>query len=200
MAEIMGMDELPTQLSWGFATREQWGQSALQTKDWLRHLLKLAEENVSHTIILAQEKVFGKREGQDTSAADSDVFSPKVMAWITESTVGWLNPACDYICQTYITTKMLKQSTGVKDPKTGQMRMKLVASDDVEYRLRTRAHEFYLIKFRVPKGNTAPPYIADPSYEKIMSVLQGLDAKIKPQVTGGIKAPLPAKPTPKLTA
>lgn len=173
IAEIKGMDELPTQLSWGFATREEWGQCALQTKEWLNHLLKLAENNICHTLILAQERGFNKKNDNE-QGADSDVFAPKVMASVSESTVGWLNPACDYVVQTYITTKMIRKEL---PSMKGVKQFKMVPSDEVEYRLRTRAHEFYLIKFRVPKGHKAPPYIADPDYDKIQAVIRGIPAE-----------------------
>lgn len=163
MAEILGMEELPVQLSWGLATRDQWGQSAMKTKEFLRHTLKLSEDNICHSIILAQERAFGE-------GGDSELIAPKVMASLTGSTVGWLNPACDYIVQTFLKKQTIKKEVKI----AGKVNIQNVDTGKVDYCLRTRPHELYLIKFRVPKGKEPPEYIIDPDYDKLDKLVRGI--------------------------
>lgn len=160
LAEILGLDELPVQRFWGMASRDQYGQAALQTKEVLRHLLRLAEDNLCHAVILAQEREFASESG-------SELIAPTVMSSLTASTVGWLNPECDYIVQTFIRSKQITKKVTVGE-KTKEVS---VDTSEIEYCLRTRPHPVYMIKFRGPKGTTMPEAIVDPSYEKIHSLI-----------------------------
>lgn len=166
LKEILGLEELPTQRSWGMASRDQYGQSALQTKEILRHFLRLSKDNVCHTVMLAQERDF-EGEGSQTYG----LISPKVMSSLTASVVGWMNPECDYICQTYIRMKLIEKVVTVNGKKKTQIEKH---PSQVEYCLRTRPHEVYTIKFRTPRGHELPECIVDPSYEKIHAVIGDL--------------------------
>ena len=162
LKEILGLEELPAQKSWGMASRDQYGQSALQTKEVLRQILRLAEENVCHTLILAQERRF-------ESETHADLIAPEVMASLTGSTVGWLNPECDYIMQTF-----KRQAMEEKDFTIGKkVTTRKVATEGVEYCLRVGPHPVYLTKFRTPKGRELPDILVDPDYGKITSLMAG---------------------------
>ena len=163
LKEVLGLEEVPQQLSWGIAKQQDWGKVALQAKTRLKQLLDL-ESNV---VIVAQEREFTPGDENDL------VVAPYVASALTPSVVGWLNPACNYICETFIRRKVVytEQRTKV----SGKVKVKQVArrTDDVEYCLRTGADDVYTIKFRVPKGSILPKIIVDPTYDKIREVIAG---------------------------
>jgi hypothetical protein len=160
LREILGVVKLPEQLSWGLVTQQQYGQLALKMKDALRRLLDLDGD----TVIVAQERNFG--EDNDNSELR---LMPYVAAALSPSVTGWLNPAVDYNCQTFIRQKM-----ETKISKLGNKEVKRqVVSDGVEYCLRTGPHPIYTTGFRVPKGYPLPDVIVDPTYDKIMKIING---------------------------
>lgn len=161
LREILGVDELPAQGSWGMAARDQWGQCALQTKEFLRTLLDKIDWNF---VICAQEREFNVEN-------ESDVVMPYVSSALTPSVTGWLNPACDYIGQCFI-----RETTAEKVVKVGGKKVKrAVKTDEREYCLRTGPDPVYTTKFRTPKTHSLPPVLVDPTYEKILAIIEGGD-------------------------
>ena len=160
LQEILGLEELPTQSSWGLASRDQYGQCALQTKELLRHILRLAEDNIAHAVVLAQERTFG-------AEGDGELIAPTVMSSLTGSTVGWLNPECDYIVQTFKREGIIKKKTKAG----GKTIVREVSTGKIEYCLRTGPHPIYLTKFRLPRGMDLPEFVIDPSYEKLSELI-----------------------------
>lgn len=158
LKEILGLDELPAQASWGTATQQDWGQCALQMKEMLRALLSLD----CNVIIVAQEREFN-------TDSESSQLMPYVGSAMTPSVTGWLNPACDYICQTFIRQKMIakKMKIGKKWVNRNEK------TNEVEYCLRTGPNETYTTKFRLPKGTKLPEAIVDPTYQKIKALIDG---------------------------
>jgi len=158
LREIMGITELPVQKSWGMASREQYGQCAMKTKEYLRKLLSLG----CHTVIVAQEREFESEGG-------GDLLAPYVASALTPSVTGWLNPACDYISQTFLRpgTVTKKVKLGGKTVSTQQR------TGSAEYCARTGPDAVYATKFRLPKGTSLPDYIVDPDFDKLYRLIQG---------------------------
>ncbi len=154
LKEILGLDELPAQKSWGLATQQQYGQCTQKTKEQLRALLSLP----CNVVIIAQERSFNDDK-------ESELIDPTVGAGLTPSLAGWLNSSCDYICQTLIRSKFVEKKVAGKSVKR--------KTKEVEYCLRTAPHEVYTTKFRVPRGRKLPELIVDPTYGKIMKVIRG---------------------------
>lgn len=156
LMEVLGLSQLPQQLSWGLASQQQYGQVALQMKERLRALLDLPQ----NVVIVAQEREF------NTEATES-LLMPYVASALSPSIVGWLNPACDYICQTFLQPKMIVTTTkvGGKEIKTSK------ASKEVEFCLRTAPSAVFTTKFRAPKGFVLPELIIDPDYDKLMAII-----------------------------
>lgn len=159
LSEIIGKP-VPAQKGWGIATQQQYGQLALQAKDALRKLLSLS----CNVVIVAQQRTFGGRE----DGMDPEMVKPTVGAALTPSILGWLNPACDYVLQTFKRPKMIKKQTKV----SGQT-IETEARDGIEYCLRCEPHDVFMTKFRIPKGRHLPPAIVDPTYDKIQAVISG---------------------------
>lgn len=159
LKEILGLDGLPAQKSWGMATQQQYGQSSLMCKEVLRAFLSLE----CNRVIVAQERTFNDGE-------DSELLAPTVGAAMTPSVVGWLGPAVDYMTQTFIRSKMVSKTTkvGGKSVATKQR------GKGVEYCLRVGAHDVFMTKFRTPRGKELPDSIVDPSYDKLMKIIQGV--------------------------
>lgn len=160
LREILGLETLPVQKSWGLASQQQYGQSSAMCKELMRSLLNLK----TNVVIVAQERSFGSEQG-----AESELVAPTVGAALSPSVTGWLNPACDYVVQTFIRPKMVESEV-----KIGNNVMKqLKRGKGVEYCLRTEPHDVYITKFRVPKGHTLPDVIVNPTYDKILAVIHG---------------------------
>lgn len=158
LKEILGLEELPVTKSWGTATQEEYGRSTTQCKESFRRMLSLS----GNVILVAQEREF-KVEGAE------DIIRPTIGAALTPALTGWLNPACDYVVQTFIRPRMEKvvSKIGGKDVVTWKR------GKGVDYCVRTEPHDVYATKFRVPKGHPLPDSITNPSYEKIMAIIQG---------------------------
>jgi hypothetical protein len=148
LKELLGLEELPLQKSWGMASREQWGQCAMQMKNRLRNLMRLS----CHLVIIAQEREFN-------ADGESEVIMPYVASALTPSVVGWLNPACDYIIHTYIRPAMEQKTVAGKTVQ--------VKASGVEFCARLAPHDVYTTKFRTPRGKEVPEAIVDPTYDKI---------------------------------
>lgn len=160
LAEVLGMERVPEQLSWGLASQQQYGQVSLQCKEHFRSLLDI-EANV---VFIGQE-----RESNMDAAEDSVMF-PTVGVALSPSLAGWLNPAVDYIGETFIRPKMATKEVKIAGKvQVTQTKVK----GEVEYCLRTGPDAVYTTKFRVPKGSgSLPSVVVDPSYDKIMKVIR----------------------------
>ncbi len=158
LKELLGLEELPPQRSWGMATQQQWGQVALKTKEYLREFLNLP----GNVVINAQEREFKASE-------DNEIVVPNVGSALSPSVTGWLNPACDYIGQTFI-----KEETIVKKTTIGtKVVATTVKTGKMQYCLRVGPSDIFTTKFRLPKGTALPEYLIDPSYDKIVNLISG---------------------------
>lgn len=163
LKEILGLDDIPVERSWGMAGREQWQACGSQTKERLRSLLNLADTDGVNVIIVAHERNF------NDEGSGSDLIFPTVGAALTPSVAGWLNGACDYICQTFI-----REQTRDKVVKVGGKETAMsTKTGRVEYCLRVGPHPIFMTGFRrVHKaGEVMPDVIVDPSYEKLRELI-----------------------------
>lgn len=160
LKELLGLEELPVQKTWGMASQQQYGTCAMKCKEMFRALLSLK----GHVLMIAQERDFRGAEG------DGEALAPTVGAALMPSLTGWLAPACDYVCQTMKKPRMVKSVTKLADGKEIVMEQR---GKGVEYCLRTGPHEIYQTKFRMPKGSPLPEYVVDPSWTKIEALIKG---------------------------
>jgi len=169
LKEVLGLEELPAQKAWGMASQQQYGQSSLQTKECLRHLLRLAEDNICHVVITAQERSFGNRDGGED--IDDEIMVGRIMASLTNSVVGWLNPECDFICQTFKRQKVVKRTVTIGSGPKAKTKTMEQKTSEVEYCLRSGPHPTYVTKFRQPEGIILPDVIVNPTYPKLVEIL-----------------------------
>jgi hypothetical protein len=179
-----GLSSVPQQKSFGIATKQDWGEITGQLKE---HLVKLLSLHCN-VVVIAQERIF-LPSGDDpakevkSSIDMSGVLKPKVGAALVPSLTGWLNPACDYVIQTFIRQRRIKEESITK---AGGKEIRSVVEKDVEgvdFCARTGKHEIFMTKFRVPDaklpdvivlGDSANGVRKKPTgYEQIMALING---------------------------
>jgi hypothetical protein len=162
LKEILGLDEIPVQKSWGLASRDQYSQSTVQCKELMRAMLNLR----CNVVIVAQERNFGDE-------SQGEIIAPSIGAALTPSLAMWLHPTCDYVLQTFIRKKLITKEQTVGQGKMAKVITQQIDTGKVEYCLRTAADAVYASKFRLPKGTFLPDVIVDPDYDKIYKLIKG---------------------------
>lgn len=161
LKEVLGLEELPAQKVWGMARQQDYGQSTLQCKEFLRALLNVP----ANVVIVAQERSFGGSE--DGAVGGGEVLAPTIGPSVTPSLASWLCPACDYVLHAFLRPRMERVMRKVAG--------KDVVSEErgrgVEHCLRLREHDLYMTKFRAVRGREVPEVMVDPSYAKLMEAL-----------------------------
>ena len=164
LTEVIGLESVPTQLSWGIARMDQYGDAALGVKERLRDLLDLAEDG-TNVIIIAQEGSIGE------AVETTDLLTPSIAQDLGKSVVAFLNPACDYVVQSFIRSKL--DNVVKKTLKSGKVVERIVPGEGYEYCLRTRVHDTYSVKFRAPRGTVIPDVLVDPVYDRFYELITG---------------------------
>jgi hypothetical protein len=161
LKQIMGVESIPPQLSWGFATQQQWGQHGMLVKEILRSMLNLEK----YVVIVSQERWFDPPEnstGEDTSSGIS-----KLGPATTPTIAGWLVQSLDYSIQTYIRDKEVEKEV-------------VIANKKKMMKVKTGEHEFcaYLpyttnkmTKFRLPFGQKPTNVLVNPTFDKIAALV-----------------------------
>jgi hypothetical protein len=164
LTEVVGLEDVPVQKGWGTASQQQWGQISLLCKERIRRLLGF-DGNV---VIISQERTFNAK---DEVQQLSDVIRPFVGAAQTPTLTGWLNTACDYVCQTFKRAQLRVDRMEV----AGQVMEQTIPTGKVEYCLRTGPSVEATTKFRVPRrlANELPDVIVDPTYDKLVALIGG---------------------------
>lgn len=164
ISEILGLDKVIIQKDFGFAGREAWMECSNSMKALLRPLLNLGRQRRLNVVVIAQEQNFSDE------SSTSDLITPNIGPALGKSVCDWLNAECDYIGQTLIREEVVGKTIKLNGKETKT----LVRSGKKEYCLRVAPHEIYQAGFRVPLGRQlTTEFIVDPSYEKIMKLVQG---------------------------
>lgn len=158
MREILGLEQMPAQMSWGVAEQQDWQQSTSMCKEYIRDMLNLDQ----HVVIVGQEMT---KEPKDTN---SEVAGVTVTVAATPSLAGWLAPAVDYTVQACIRPNFETVVTEIGDEKVvTEQRGK-----GVQFCLRTERHDIFTTKFRLPKKYPVPDFIVDPDFTKIYNLIK----------------------------
>ena len=167
IAEILGLKEVAVQKGWGFATRDQWVECSNSMKQMLRPILWLGRQRKLNVVIIAHEQNF---TAEETGGKSSDLLRPNIGPALGKSVCDFINAECDFIGQTHI-----REQTATKiNTVNGKEVPYEVKTGKAEYCLRIAPTEFYQAGFRVsPKVKLAVDYLVDPTYAKIMSVING---------------------------
>lgn len=159
LKKVIKANDVPTQLAWGTATQSEWGDVGIGVKERLRDVLSLP----CNVVLVAQERAF------NTEANVSEVLKPYVNCALSPSIAGWIGPSCEYLCQCFL--RMGKKEVKVKIGNKEAIQQK--ETGKVEFCLRTSPNPVFKTNFRVCKGVKTPESISDPTYEKIMKLING---------------------------
>lgn len=169
--EALDLDDVPVQRSYGMGSgkfkdgRQMWGVVGMQFKERVHRFLRLAENGLLHIVVIAHERNFSDDENQH------ELMTPTVGAALTPSVTGWLNGACDFICQTFIREE--KVTSKIKVPGKGEVKQ-VKKTGKAEYCLRIGSHPIYITGFRVKrKIGELPECIVDPDYDKLKRIIEG---------------------------
>jgi hypothetical protein len=160
LKEVLGLEKLPEQKSWGMATQQQYGQCTQQCKEIMRALLDLQ----CNRVIVAQERTF------DDTDDEESLKDPFVHAALTPSLVGWLGPACDDVCQAFIRPKMVRKRMVIGKKVTYR---NIPVKGEVDYCLRLAPDGYHTAKVRGVKATGGQTLIVDPTYSKFLEALKG---------------------------
>lgn len=163
LAEMLGLESVPTQFGRGAVKSIDNQEYSKRTKDGLSALLDFR----GHILFTAHEKDYTKRseDNNSTEQVHSDLIVPTIGSAVSNAVGGWLHAVCDYICQTFIrqeVTREMVEGFAVETP-TGKG----------EYCLRVGPHPIYLTGFRIPPDALMPDVIVNPNYEKVAEVIEG---------------------------
>jgi hypothetical protein len=162
MKEVLGLEDMPIEKSWGLAGRNDWGTIGVQTKTRLKELLDLAELDGVNVVIIAHERSF------DDDMADTGVIFPTVGSALSPSVTNWLNGACEYVCQTFI-----REQKEEKTRSRGKISIKK-KTGKAEYCLRVGPHSIFMTGFRLEDlTKVLPDCIVNPSYAKVKNLIEG---------------------------
>ncbi len=187
VSEILGLDRAPVQKGWGFAGRDAWIECANSMKQLLRPLYDLANAMPLNVVMIAQEQNFSEEDG----TSSSDLIVPAIGSAIGKSVCMFVNAESDYIGQCFI-----REQVESRPFKTGgKTIIKKVQTGKAEYCLRVGPHPIYMTGFRQPLGAPElPDVIVDPTYEKVLKLIQTGGSAESPARIAARRAP------PKLTS
>lgn len=168
--EVKELKEVPIAKTWGMVHQKEWGTIGLQTNAWLKKLLDLADTNNFNIGIIAHER------NLSDPTTDSEIIAPSIGPALTPMSAGWLNGACDYICQTFIRDASEDREIIIGNQKQKQK----IKTGKKEYCLRVGPHTIYQTGFRLPEGQafetvggTLPDIIVNPDFAKLKLLIEG---------------------------
>lgn len=140
---------------WGTMAKRDWGDVAGIMNKWISDFRDLPLE----VVFLAQERVKNIDEDED----DDNQLTPEVGPAVMPSIALTLNAAVNVIGNMFI--RMRRTTKHVKG--------KRVVKEEPMYCLRVGPNPIYTTKLRKPRSAEAPPYIEDPTFADIMSLIKG---------------------------
>jgi hypothetical protein len=141
---------------WGTMTRKHWGIVSSRIKSFITNTRDL-DLNV---IYVAHDRAFNVEDEDDNDGAIAPSIGPRLMPSVAST----LNAAVGVIGNTFI--REYKRKIKLGKNKTKEKRF-------VEYGLRIGPHGYYVTKIRKPRDVEPPATIFDPSYDKILAIMEG---------------------------
>lgn len=139
---------------WGSLTKQDWGTIASHMKEWIIRYRDLP----MNVVFIAQDRAFA---GSDDDDESEGIIAPEIGPALSPAIAKALNAAVSMIGNTFIRTK---KGAKIKDkPK----------KEKAEFCLRVGPNPYYTTKIRKPRGIAAPELIVDPSYEDILTIIEG---------------------------
>jgi phage nucleotide-binding protein len=145
---------------WGVMTKQDWGTVASMMKSWIINLRDLP----MNVVFIAQDRTFNVGEEDEANGLD-----PEVGPGLSPSIAKHLNAAVHVVANTFIRRRVV--TVKVKKPEKGKPPKKEV--EKIEYCMRIGPNPTYITKMRKPKAIKLPGVLVDPTYEKLMAIING---------------------------
>jgi len=173
LKEILGLESMPVQLSWGTVSGDQYRARAEKTKEVLRRLLDCPLD----VIIIAKERDHNSPKKTEDGKID---MRPKMVKPLTiesfiaadvgGATAGWLHDCCDYIFRLYKDEEIVekKMTVNKKEVTTHHTTGRYVRHLLVDY------HPNYAGGCRLGAGRVKVPesgILVNPTYASIMELI-----------------------------
>lgn len=142
--------------NWGTMTKSDWGTNATRMKTMILQFRDLP----MNVVFIAHDRMFGGEEEDD-----ENIISPSMGPRLSPSVATVLNGAVNVIGSTFIRERTVKKKVG----KGKKMRTKEIRR--IEYGLRLGPHAHYITKIRKPKRIELPSVLVNPSYKKIVAII-----------------------------
>lgn len=143
---------------WGSMTKRDWGDVAALMKESITSFRDLQDLGMN-IVFIAQDRVFNFDDEAETET--EGLLMPEVGPALSPSIVRVLNASVSMIGNTLIRVRYIK--------KKGEKR----EQEKIDYCLRIGPNPVYTTKVRKPRGLELPQVIVDPTYEDILSIMQG---------------------------
>jgi hypothetical protein len=164
LADILDLEEIPAQKDWGLATQQDYQEVILKCKEVYRRLLNL-KQNV---VMIAQERDF---EDKDSMASKVEDVYPTVGPATSPKLAEWLNPAVDYLCQTFIRERIVTETKKIPGTQGKTKVEHRRVPGEVDYCLRVGPHPVFMTKARIPHG-LKTKLIVNPTYQKLLAAIR----------------------------
>lgn len=138
---------------WGSMTKQDWGEVASLLKVWLIRFRDLPMD----VAFIAQDRVFNVDEDEDNGIA------PEVGPRIMPSVASVLNAGVDIIVNTFT-----REDVRIKLVNGKKKEVKRI-----DFCARVGPSASYVTKIRKPRKIEIPPYLVDPTYDDLLSLIRG---------------------------
>lgn len=165
LKELMGLENVPVQLNWGTVGEDYYRARSEQAKE----VMRLYRDLPCNTVFVAQEKDHQPPQDRKNKLIRGLELESFFAADLGGATVKWMHDACDYIGRLYI-DKETRTTTSKVQGKDVTMTVETGRS---VRRLRTLFHPNYAAGFRSATPDKVPEYIEEPTWDKILKVIQG---------------------------
>lgn len=150
-------------------SQRDYGIASGKMQTWIYNYRDLVDHGIN-VLFLAHERV---NSGEDSDDEDG-MLAPEVGPRLMPSVASCLTGSVHVVGNTYV------KETITRGKKLGEKSTK-----KVEYSMRLGPHGYYTTKLRSPKKNIVPEFIIDPTYDKIVDTINGVDITPKPQPKTG---------------
>jgi len=144
---------------WGSMTKQDWGEVASEMKALIIELRNLP----MNVVFIAQDRTFNF---DDDSGSIDEQLVPEIGPRLMPSVASVLNAAVTMIGCTFIRRRIIKKKSKEKPFKT-------ITKEKIEFCLRLAPSPVFTTKVRKPKDFEVPEFIVDPTYDDIISVIEG---------------------------
>ena len=180
LRKLLGLEDDPTMIKYGQVSRQTYMDRAEETRNLLRPFMNLPLD----VVVTAKEKDHNpeKGDGAKPKIVHGKFAEARIESFFSfdaagSGTAGWLADCCGLIGRLYVDKEVkahpvLLNGKPVVDKETGEPKVRYEETGRYVRRLLTQLHPNFAAGVRGRPENV-PPYIEEPTYEKIRAVIDG---------------------------